>query len=173
VWNLKISIAGSSDIPKIARVHVDVWKSTYKGIVSDNYLQQLSYEKSAKRLMGIYEKNESIILMAEDGDNVIGFLNGGKERKNDPVYKGEVYAVYILEQYQNKGVGRELIKFFTKYLLENGINNMIIWAFTENKYRCFYEKLGGKALRNDSYTIDGKLLGETGYCWDDISSIRF
>jgi len=173
VLYVKICIASSHDIPDIAKVHVDAWRSTYRGIVSDSYLQQLSYEKSAKRLMSIYERNESIILMAKDGDTVAGFLNGGRERKNDPVYKGEVYAIYILEQYQNKGIGHELIKAFTSFLLENGINSMIIWAFTENKYRNFYEKLGGKALRNDSYTIDGKLLGETGYCWDDISSIRF
>ncbi|WP_338030297.1 hypothetical protein [Fervidibacillus albus] len=29
----------------IAKVQVDSWHTTYKGIVSDDYLQQLSYEK--------------------------------------------------------------------------------------------------------------------------------
>jgi hypothetical protein len=34
-----------TDIPAIARVHVDAWRSTYKGIFSDEYLANLSYEK--------------------------------------------------------------------------------------------------------------------------------
>jgi hypothetical protein len=30
------------DVPVIARVHVDTWQTTYRGIVPDSYLAQLN-----------------------------------------------------------------------------------------------------------------------------------
>lgn len=35
-----------ADAPAIARVGVDTWRSTYCGIMADDYLDDLSYEKS-------------------------------------------------------------------------------------------------------------------------------
>ena len=37
------------DAAAIARVHVDAWRTTYRGIVPDEYLSSLSYEKSQQR----------------------------------------------------------------------------------------------------------------------------
>jgi hypothetical protein len=34
-----------TDIPAIARVHVDSWRTTCRGIVSDDYLAKLSYQQ--------------------------------------------------------------------------------------------------------------------------------
>ena len=34
------------DAPAIARVHVDTWRTTYAGIVPDEHLAKLSYERS-------------------------------------------------------------------------------------------------------------------------------
>jgi hypothetical protein len=36
--------ARPADAAKIARVHVDGWRTTYRGIVPDDYLAALSYE---------------------------------------------------------------------------------------------------------------------------------
>ena len=37
------------DAPAIARVHVDTWRSAYRGIVPDDHLDAMSYERSAQR----------------------------------------------------------------------------------------------------------------------------
>jgi hypothetical protein len=36
------------DVPAIARVHVDTWRTTYQGIVPDEHLAKLSYQKRAE-----------------------------------------------------------------------------------------------------------------------------
>jgi hypothetical protein len=36
--------ADIKDIPGIAKVHVDSWRTTYKGIVPETFLDSLSYE---------------------------------------------------------------------------------------------------------------------------------
>jgi hypothetical protein len=37
--------ATTEDIPAIARVHVDTWRSTYSGIIPEEYLANLSYKQ--------------------------------------------------------------------------------------------------------------------------------
>ncbi len=41
--------ASYDDAPAIARVHVDTWRTTYRGIVPEDYLATLSYEKRESR----------------------------------------------------------------------------------------------------------------------------
>ncbi|MCY4370896.1 MAG: hypothetical protein OXF41_16100 [bacterium] len=41
--DMRIREATEADIPSLARVHVDSWRSTYAGIVPDEYLSGLSY----------------------------------------------------------------------------------------------------------------------------------
>jgi hypothetical protein len=36
------------DAAAIARVHVDAWRSTYRGIVPDEHLDGMSYERSKR-----------------------------------------------------------------------------------------------------------------------------
>jgi hypothetical protein len=35
-----------SDAAAIARVHVDTWRSTYRGVIANDYLERLSYERA-------------------------------------------------------------------------------------------------------------------------------
>lgn len=40
---IKIRIANENDIDKITKVHIDSWRSTYKEILPNQYLNNLSY----------------------------------------------------------------------------------------------------------------------------------
>ncbi len=42
---ITIRPAVAADAAAIARVHVDTWRTTYRGIVPDEHLAKLSYEK--------------------------------------------------------------------------------------------------------------------------------
>jgi ribosomal protein S18 acetylase RimI-like enzyme len=47
--NLEIRIASKEDIKGVSRVYVDSWRTTYRGLVPDDYLDELSYEDVEKR----------------------------------------------------------------------------------------------------------------------------
>jgi len=50
-----------SDIPELAKVHVDSWRTTYQGIVSNEFLRDLSYKKREEQWRGfLKEKKEEI-----------------------------------------------------------------------------------------------------------------
>ncbi|MGM9930739.1 GNAT family N-acetyltransferase, partial [Pradoshia sp.] len=72
--------ANSSDAPSIARVNVESWHSTYKGIVPKRYLEAMSAEQYAKKWGRIIENPASIVLVAEIDSQVIGYISGGMER---------------------------------------------------------------------------------------------
>ncbi|WP_179392727.1 GNAT family N-acetyltransferase [Sporosarcina sp. JAI121] len=157
------------DAGGIAKVHVDSWRTTYKGIVPDDFLESLSYEN--RELIWKKGINENNVYIAENKNGqVIGFSTGGIERTGKyEAYTGELYAIYILKEYQGKGIGRLLVKSVVDDIKNKNLNSMLIWAIEENPACRFYEALGGKKIDTEEIEIGGKNLSEVAYGWDDIA----
>ena len=168
---VKIRKAVLSDAKGIAKVHVDSWKSTYANIVPDEYLNNLSYESreeiwtNAIPFGGVYiaESNEGVL---------VGFSKGGKERSGKyNGYDGELYAIYILKEYQGKGIGTALVKTVLDDIKGMGINSMLVLVLEDNISRQFYESLGARKIDKVEVEIGGKTLSELVYGWEDIRKI--
>ncbi|MEK5037692.1 GNAT family N-acetyltransferase [Sporosarcina sp. FSL K6-3457] len=161
-----------ADVVGIAKVHVDGWRTTYKGIVPDAYLNNLSYESREQMWMSGVKQNNVYIAEDEDGQ-IVGFASGGKERTGKyEAYVGELYAIYLLEGQQGKGLGRKLIQIVVDDLKEKKLNSMLIWALEENPACRFYERLAGKPIDTAEIEIEGKELSEVAYGWNDLANWR-
>jgi ribosomal protein S18 acetylase RimI-like enzyme len=160
------------DASGIARVHVDSWRSSYHGLVPDEFLAGLSYEQRTRAwTKNLSESgNDTFLFVAEkDVSEIVGFVSAGPERENDPVYHGEVYAIYLLHQFQNQGIGRKLMETGLQELSERGFSSMLLWVLEENtSARKFYEALGGEYLRKKPIDIGGKGLFEVAYGWNPL-----
>ena len=89
----------------------------------------------------------------ENGD-IVGFANAGPEREGDRIYRGELYAIYILEEYQRIGLGRRLFSSVTRRLLADGFNSMLLWVLEDNRPAIrFYESLGGEQVDRQSPSV--------------------
>lgn len=161
----KIRNAEQKDLYNIARVHVDCWRTTYRGIVPDEKLDWMSYEKSAERWKNYFVQNgfdhSNTILLLNFKSETVGFCAGGKVRKTSKRtagYEGEIKAVYILKEHQKKGFGKKFIGCFEEIFYKNGIFSYIIWVLNDNSAKEFYKKLGGKLLTTKTYEIGGKKL---------------
>jgi GNAT superfamily N-acetyltransferase len=162
------------DAAAIARVHVDSWCTTYVGIVPDEHLASLSYESREQRWRErlIAPDVGMFVFVAEtEGAQIVGFAVGGPERENDAVYKGELYGLYLLQEYQRRGIGRQLVATIVQRLHQDGFANMLIWVLAENPACAFYAVLGGKPTREKMVTIGGKELREIGYGWDRLDAV--
>jgi GNAT superfamily N-acetyltransferase len=158
------------DAAGIAKVYVDGWRTTYPGIVSDEYLAHMSYEKYTDHWSCILSISDGFIYVAEDKPgNVVGFIWGGPEHNGDSIYKGELHAIYILKSYQGLGLGRSLTRVLAEKLLEVGIYAMIVWVLAANTSRHFYESLAAEFVRTGPYEVDGMTLEDLGYGWTDIT----
>lgn len=169
---MKIRKAKLADAKGIAHVHVDSWLATYRNIIPDTYLNQLSYE-AREQLWVENIKAENNFVAENDGGEIIGFADGGKERTGKYAkLKGELYSIYILPHHQGKGIGRSLMKRVVEHLEESGHNSMLVWVLEENPSRGFYEKMGGKKVDRKTLTISGKVLNEIAYGWEDIGLLK-
>jgi GNAT superfamily N-acetyltransferase len=174
VFLMIIRQATPEDAAGIARVRVDTWRTTYHGIVPDEFLDNMSYEEGerrlAERLSDLESKIHAYVAVDESGQ-IVGFVSGGPDRDKDPVYKSELYAIYILQSHQGQGIGRRLAVILVKKLLEVGFDSMILWVFADNPARRFYEALGGQLVKTSQFELSGATIEEVAYGWLDIRTL--
>ena len=157
-----------ADTEGIAHVQVDSWRTTYAGMLPDAYLAQLDWRERAamwrSRLNN--ETTPTYLYVAETrSGQVVGFAAAGQERSHDPVYTGELYAIYLLQMFQQQGLGRLLLTAVSDRLLQAGHHSMLAWVLKENPNRKFYSAIGGIYLREKQIAIGGQPLLEIAYGW--------
>src|SRR5262245_52278504 len=141
-----IRLAQESDAPAIAYVHVASWRSTYAGLMPADFLANLSVEARTNQWCTYIAtpNRKTEFFVAEDANGqIIGFACGGPEREGHSIYKGELYAIYLLAEHQGKGIGRALMQSVVHHLLDQGIMTMLVWVLKGNPACKFYEAMGG------------------------------
>ena len=171
-----IRVAQPDDATAIARVHIDSWRTAYHGLVPDAYLAELSYDESEGTWLRMLRDGAPCrLFVAETDDAIVGFALGGPVRSRDPVdpaYQGELWGIYIDEQYRRKGIGRALVRAVVEWLSQSGIRSMVVWCLKDAAARHFYEAIGGQPLRLTRIDIGGATLDYACYGWLDIRGLR-
>ena len=171
---MKIRKARPRDAEAIAKVHVASWQTTYAGILPASYLSSLSWQQRSdywQDVLAATDAPHGVYVAEEPEDNVVGFADGGPERSGDPVYTGELYAIYLLNHSQRQGIGRALTGAIVRELLQRGLSSMLVWVLAANPSCAFYERLGGLRIREHQSMTGGIPLGEVAYGWRDISEM--
>lgn len=168
---IKIRKANLSDTKGIAKVHVESWKTTYANIVPDEYLNKLTYE-SREQIWINSIPNGGVYVAENNEGEIVGFSSGGKERSGDyDGFDGELYAIYILKEYQGQGIGRALVQPIMDELIGMGLNSMLVLVLRDNASCLFYEALGGKKIDEIEVQIAGKKLTEVVYGWENVKDV--
>ncbi|WP_368298031.1 N-acetyltransferase family protein [Cytobacillus firmus] len=168
---MKIRAAELSDAGGIAKVHVDSWRTTYKNIIPEEFLENLSYQSREELWINIIPKGIVFVAKNDEGQ-IVGFSSGGKERSGDyKEYQGELSSIYILKEFQGQGIGKALVKSVTKELGKSGMDTMLVFVLADNNSTLFYEAMGGKVIDKIEVEIAGKKLYELVYGWDTIDTL--
>ncbi|MEW6182730.1 MAG: GNAT family N-acetyltransferase [Bacillota bacterium] len=163
-----------ADAPAIARVNVETWRTAYRGIIPDGYLDQLSCSDRERSIRELFLPGSRVFICAaviEEGE-IVGFAAAGPERTGDPVYRGEIHAIYVLKEYQRRGIGRLLVQSVVEELGRSDLRSMLVWVLKDNPYRRFYEYLGGRQVGSQVLEIDGFRTTLISYGWTDIQTLR-
>jgi GNAT superfamily N-acetyltransferase len=170
-WNIRH--AAIEDARAIAEVHVESWRSTYRGIFPEAFLDGLSVEKresSWRDSLLAHEPSSPITMVGcEAGGSVVGFVSGGKERTGQLGCDGELYAIYLLHEAQRKGLGTLLVRQFAHELVTRGFGSMAVWVLALNPSRRFYECLGGKVIGQQQIERGGQTFTEVAYGWQSLN----
>lgn len=163
---MSLRAANQSDIRAIAEVHVGSWRSTYVGQVPQSYLDELSVPKREIAWKEALANSEHQIIVSEENEKLQGFVSFGPSRDPDSdTAVGEIYAIYLLEEYKGQGVGQSLWSEAIRSLKLNSYSEVTVWVLDTNSVaRKFYERNGLVADgATKSATIGGKEVMELRY----------
>jgi ribosomal protein S18 acetylase RimI-like enzyme len=171
--DITVRKAQVDDAAAVASVYVDSWRVTYKGIVADDFLDSLSYEKRTEMwrnaLTMVPAPDASAVYLAETAaGELIGFVSVGLEQDKSSEYEGEIFALYIRERWQRQGVGRLLFATAVRELRQRGLDSLIVWVLAANPACAFYEAMGGRRIRHRAIEIGKQSFVEIAYVWPDI-----
>jgi len=166
--------AALGDAADIARVRIESWRATYRGLIPDAYLDGMQVDASTaiwERVLSAATSVASVFVVAHDA-TVVGFAAGN--RLAEPKYDldAELSAVYLRPDYQRAGLGHRLVGAVVDAQRTGGATGLIVWTIAGNKpARAFYEQLGGALLVEQPFQWDGVDLIEAGYGWNDLAAL--
>ena len=128
-----ISPAIEEEIPRIALITSESWKSAYAGIIAEDYLASLTSAHWIDRLSGAFEDKTLNVLVAKKDGEIIGFTGFGKSRQEDYSNDGEIVSMYFLPEYIGKGYGHKLMTRVLQELTNLGFANAILATLAANK----------------------------------------
>jgi ribosomal protein S18 acetylase RimI-like enzyme len=164
-----IRAAHPGDAGKLARIHVACWRATYQNLLPKSYLDQMAVEQINRTMQrGLIDpRNE--YLVAEVPRGVVGYICGGPERTQDPIYRGEIYELYVMPENQHQGLGSLLLSALAHRLYRNDLFSLMVWVLAGNPNRRFYEKRNGLHLRTRSMAFAGIKIDAAAYGWIDAT----
>ncbi len=143
---MQVRAAVAEDAPGIGAVHVRSWQSAYRGLMPRDFLGGLDADRRgrgwAARLGKPLPPRESVLVGDVDGA-VVGFAAAGPCRDEDSASAGEVWAIYLLEEWWGHGIGRELLAASIRALHAAGFAEAVLWVLDSNHRALrFYETSG-------------------------------
>ena len=141
------------DVFDIAHIVTVEWNSTYRGIVSDSELQRLkeTEEERAKKSYDEFDEKNNKCFVAVIDNKVVGFASYGVTDDPDFENTAELRALYVLDDYHGKGIGRKLVNAVIEEFKKQGFNKMIICCLKGNPFNEFYKHIGGKYVKDVVY----------------------
>ena len=169
-----IRSATPGDAAAIARVRIAGWRTAYRGIVPDSYLDAMQEEPSAamwERVLAAGSNAVSVVV-ATDADEVIGFAASNRLPEPKHAMDSELTAIYLLPPWRRSGVGHRLVHEAVRAQRARGASGMIAWALARNRSgRAFFERLGGELVVEQPFEWDGMELFEAGYAFRDLDAL--
>lgn len=164
---MEIRNAAIDDIEDISRIHALSWKSAYKGIVPQAYLDELKEDFWVSAFEIWIKDNVLTAQLIFENGSPVGCVAYGKARDMSLPNWGEIVSIYLLPEYFNKGYGNILLNSALSDLQRFGYQNIYLWVLKENKQaRRFYEKNKLHCNKDEcSCEIMGKQLTEIRYIY--------
>jgi GNAT superfamily N-acetyltransferase len=132
------------DAERLAVVHVETWRSTYRGILGDGYLAALDVEARARWWTRVIADG-AIVHVADVDDEPVGYCWVGSSADTG---WGEVIAIYVHPDHWGQGHGRQLLGAGEMSLRDEGHGNALLWVLAANRRaRDFYERQGWRASK--------------------------
>jgi GNAT superfamily N-acetyltransferase len=145
--------AVAEDASAIAEIHYAGWQVAYGHVISDEQMAAKLPERRIPFWRARIAEPTCVVLAAEDeAGKVQGFVYGGDVLDHDirtgglAGYDCEIYSLHCRLDVQGRGLGRLIMAETAHAFRERGRSALLLWAYRDNAYRRFYEKIGGQII---------------------------
>jgi GNAT superfamily N-acetyltransferase len=161
-----------ADAAAIGAVHVAAWRSTYPGILPDEFLSRMSPIRQARHYEASIAAGACVIVAAPNtgSPRLVGFTTAGRARTGS-LGDGEIETLYVLDDWRENGIGRRLLHAAAKDLAGRGCKSAFLWVLRENPSRFFYQHLGGQPTAHGETRVAGVTVPQLAYSWDPIDRL--
>lgn len=157
-------VTPADDFAALSRIYALSWKTAYKGIIPQQYLDELSETRWADILSS--GSWDSFVAIVDDG-KYIGTSSISPAREEAMHGWGEIISIYLLPDYFKKGYGKLLLDAAVSELAKSGYDKIYLWVLENNaNAKTFYEKNGFSPTSDKMpINIGGKDLIEMRYIY--------
>lgn len=126
----------------MARVHVRSWQQTYRGLMSDEILDDPAFVSRRERLWTAALSDERYamhrVAVAEHCGQVVGIAMAGPPTADDSSLATHLYVLYLLDAHHGSGAGTELLN-----AVVGPTESASLWVADPNpRAQAFYRKHG-------------------------------
>lgn len=161
VWYLdmiRIEKVIKKDCKELSILKKRIWNTTYTGIYPDDKLKNYDFQENENKFIKMIEKHNQELYGVYDENKLIGYFSFGKILRSFQHYTHDIGLLYLMKEYQGKGIGTSILSFCKDRLYEMGVTEFIISC---NKYNIhaqnFYKKNGGLIIHIDQDDEDHSL----------------
>jgi GNAT superfamily N-acetyltransferase len=155
IQTVEIRPAEPEDAVAVACVHVRSWQAAYRGLLPDDYLDQLRPEDRAQKydFASLDPMTPRTIVAVEEGA-IQGFASMAPSSDLSLPNCGELVALYVYPAQWGRGIGVTLVSAARAHLFERGFRNAVLWVLAGNaRAERFY--------RIDGWASDGQIKTDT------------
>lgn len=133
-------------------------------------MERITVERRTKAFEERFQSDSYKMYVAEGAESgIIGFADCGEPRHRIEPYQSELYAIFLLPEFQGAGVGRRLFAMCVEAVVKSGRSSMYLLALENSPYRSFYDKLGGVVIEKRQVEIEGTMFDAVVYGWKNLS----
>lgn len=164
--------ATHADAEAMARVQVDTWRSAYGHFMAKEYLDSLTYERSAESKHKVLDEGICSVFVAEIEGRIVGYATCGANRFPSVPCDGELQAIYVSQDYQGCGAGRSLLSACVQDLLSREHESMVVFCFSDNQQAVdFYKRLGAEFYDSGEFEIGGVMYRDSSFRWASLAQL--
>ncbi|OIJ67911.1 GNAT family N-acetyltransferase [Streptomyces mangrovisoli] len=136
-----------ADCDRVAEIRVAGWRTAYRGLMPQPYLDGLSVARDAERRREVFtrDRTDVVNLVAEHGGEVAGWAAHGPYRDDESglTADAELYTLYVDPARQGRGIGHALLQEVLRQRAGLGHDLIMLWVVKGNTpARRFYERAG-------------------------------
>jgi L-amino acid N-acyltransferase YncA len=132
VADVAVRAARASDVPEIARIQVDTWRTAYRRFLPAGVLDALTVELATPAWAAAVDSPPSAahhVLVATERDEIVGFTAVGPSEEEDAAPGEAAVAALLVEpRWGRRGHGSRLLAAAVEHLRGDAATRLVAWV---------------------------------------------